>query len=106
MKKTFKLDIEGKNRVRVLEAIKHEVRKYVKRERRRELPQGVDFWDFDCRFGLSAETAVPIHFGSLIEQVDSAAKEGAAALYVEILPKHGHRKAKPTEAASDESPRP
>jgi hypothetical protein len=31
MKKTFKLNIEGKNRDRVLDAVKHEIRKYVKR---------------------------------------------------------------------------
>ena len=47
MKKTFKLNIEGKNPARLLEATKHEIRKYVKRERRVPLPEGVDFWDFD-----------------------------------------------------------
>jgi hypothetical protein len=31
MKKTFKLHVEGKNNDRVLDAIKHEIRKYVKR---------------------------------------------------------------------------
>ncbi|WP_413891032.1 DUF6172 family protein [Candidatus Aalborgicola defluviihabitans] len=39
MKKIFKLAIEGKNRDRVLDAVKHEARKYVKRERRRLLPE-------------------------------------------------------------------
>ena len=36
MKKTFQLNIEGKNRDRVLDAVKHEIRKYIKRERGRE----------------------------------------------------------------------
>ena len=34
MKKTFPLKAEGKNPERLLEATKHEIRKYIKRERR------------------------------------------------------------------------
>ena len=37
MKKLFLLDIEGKNRDRVIEATKHEIRKYIKREQRKPL---------------------------------------------------------------------
>ena len=44
MRKTYLLNIEGKNRDRLLEASKHDIRKYVKRERSRALPEGVDFW--------------------------------------------------------------
>jgi hypothetical protein len=59
MKKTFQLKEPGKDDQRVLDAIKHEVRKYVKRERRKTLTTGVDFWDFDCKVGASpAEPAV------------------------------------------------
>lgn len=94
MRKTYPLHIEGKHPDRVLDAVKHDIRKYVKRQRRVALPEGVDFWDFDCRFGLNAETAVPLHFGNLIEQIDTAAKEGAVAVYVELLAKNGHRKAR------------
>ena len=102
MRKTYQLNIEGKNRDRLLDAVKHDIRKYAKRQRRTALPEGVDFWDFDCKFGLSAETAAPVHFGNLIEQIDVATKEGAGALYVEVLPKHGHRKARPAPAAGEE----
>ena len=55
MRKIFQLHVEGGNRDRVLDAVKHEIRKYIKRERRRDLPEGADFWDFDCRFGRSRE---------------------------------------------------
>lgn len=103
MRKTYQLNIEGKNRDRLLDAAKHDIRKYAKRQRRAALPEGVDFWDFDCKVGLSAEAAVPVHFGNLIEQLDAAAKDGAAAVYVELLPKHGHRKARP---AAEESAQP
>jgi hypothetical protein len=95
VRKTYPLHIEGKNPDRVLDAVKHDIRKYVKRQRRVALPEGVDFWDFDCRFGLSADTAASVHFGNLIEQIDAAAKAGATAVYVEVLAKNGHRKTRP-----------
>jgi len=95
MKKTFKLNIEGKNRDRVLDAVKHEVRKYVARERRRPVAPGVDFLDFDCRFGLSEATAAAAHLSALIGLIDEAAKGGADQFYVEILAKAGHRRARP-----------
>ena len=80
MKKTFLLAVEGKNRDRIVDAVKHEIRKYVKRERRRELPAGVDFLDFDCRFGLTPESAETVHLNSLIPSIDGAVKDGAASL--------------------------
>jgi hypothetical protein len=91
MKKNFPLQIEGKNPDRVLEAVKHEIRKYFKRERNRALPKDVDFWDFDCKVGLTAETAGVVKVSAVIEGVDALAKEGAASAYVEILSKHGIR---------------
>lgn len=98
MRKTFQLNIKGKHRDRVLDAVKHEVRKYVKRERRRDLPEGVDYWDFDCRFGPTRETAQAAHLATLTALMDAAAKEGADGFYVEILAKHGHRRARPAGA--------
>lgn len=95
VKKTFKLAVEGKNRDRVLDAIKHDIRKYVKRQRRVPLPEGVDFWDFDCRFGLSEAQAEPVHFATIIALVDAAAKDGADSFYLELLAKTGHRTARP-----------
>ena len=91
MKKNFPLQAEGKHPDRVLEAVKHEIRKYFKRERNRALPKGVDFWDFDCKVGLNADTAEVVRVGAVIEAVDAAAKTGAPSVYVEILSKHGVR---------------
>jgi hypothetical protein len=98
VRKTFQLNIEGKNRDRLLDAIKHELRKYVKRQRRVPLPEGADFWDFDCRFGLSQEQAEVVHLAELVPRVDAAAKEGADSFYVEMLAKTGHRSARPAIA--------
>ncbi len=98
VKKTFKLNIEGKNKDRVLEATKHEIRKYVKRQRRVPLPDGVDFWDFDCKFGTSADTASVVHFATLTALIDAAAQEGGDAFYLELLAKEGRRTSKPVAA--------
>lgn len=95
MKKNFPLHIEGKNPDRVLEAVKHEIRKYFKRERNRALPKEVDFWDFDCKVGLSAESAEVVKVSAVVESLDALAKEDAASVYVEILSKHGIRVIRP-----------
>lgn len=101
MKKTFQLHIEGKNSDRVLDAVKHEIRKYIKRERGRPVPAGADFWDFDCKFGRSAETAEVAHLAALIGLIDGVAREGGAQFYVEILAKGGHRQARSGQAGEE-----
>ncbi len=103
MKKNFPLQAEGKHPDRVLEAVKHEIRKYFKRERNRALPKGVDFWDFDCKVGLTTDNAEVARVGAVIEAVDAAAKTGATSVYVEILSKHGVRviKAQDLQATED-----
>ncbi|MES2509862.1 MAG: DUF6172 family protein [Pseudomonadota bacterium] len=95
MKKTYQLNIEGKNRDRLLDAAKHDIRKYAKRERAKALPKGVDFWDFDCKAGASDATAAPVHFAELVAAVDALAQGGAAQVYVELISKPGHRMARP-----------
>ncbi len=95
MKKTFQLQVEGEHPERWLESIKHEIRKYLRRERRRALPPGVDFWDFDCRFGDTESTAQAAHVASLIEHIDQVVQAGGTQFYIEILAKHGIRKPRP-----------
>ena len=94
MKKTFPLTAEGKNPARLLEATKHEIRKYIKRERRRTLPEGVDYWDFDCKFGATQDAATVAHLAELMPLIDALVQGGGTQFYVEILVKHGHRKAR------------
>ena len=104
MRKTFQLKLEGKHPDRVLEAIKHEIRKYVKRQRRVPLPAGVDFWDFDCRFGTSQAVAASVHFATLTPLMDAVAKDGGDAFYVEILAKNGHRQTRDTPGSMTQPP--
>ena len=91
MKKIFPLTAPGKAPARVVDAIKHDLRKYVKRERRKPAPEGADFWDFDCKVGREAATAVTKLLPELSAAIDAVASEGGAAVYVEILTKPGHR---------------
>lgn len=91
MKKTYLLKIEGKHPERLLEAIKHEIRSYLARERRKPLPKGVDFWDFDCKFGPSAEAAEVVKLGAITELINAAAAEDADQFYIELIAKPGHR---------------
>ena len=101
MRKTYLLNIEGKHRDRLLDAAKHDIRKYVKRERSRALPAGVDFWDFDCKFGSSESAAAVVHFATLTGLIDTLAREGGEQFYVEVVTKHGHRMARPRNALSE-----
>ncbi|MGC4016019.1 MAG: DUF6172 family protein [Luteolibacter sp.] len=95
MKKTFPLQVEGLKPPRVVEAIKHDVRKYVKRERRKALPEGVDFWDFHCRVGAEAANTKAIHVDDIPHEIDEAAKAAQTGIYIEILAAPGTRSKKP-----------
>jgi hypothetical protein len=85
MKKTFTLSHPKKNVDRVVDSIKHEVKKYFKRERNKKLPSGTDYWDFDCQFGNTQTEANPVHYKELNKCIDAAVDDGVEAFYVEIL---------------------
>ncbi len=98
MKKTFQLRIENKNSDRLVEAIKHEIRKYIKRERAKKCPEGFDFWDFDCRFGESDTTAQSVHSAALIASIDAAHSAQWSACYIEIIAKPAKKPATASKA--------
>lgn len=103
MRKTYPLQAQGKKHPdRVLDAVKHDIRRYFRRERDRPLPAGVDFWDFDCRVGATADTASAVRVSEVIATVDALARSGAAAVYVEILGKHGVRTPRPPQDGTPE----
>jgi len=90
MKKTFSFSHPKKKRPRVADAIKHEVKKYIKRERNKALPEDMDFWDFDCRFGAD-------------EASSEAHDEGLDAFFLEVLAKPAKRTKKPESEKEVES---
>ncbi len=85
MKKTFKLTHEKIKIPRLVDAIKHEVKKYIKRERRRALPENADFWDFDCRFGADEASSKVIHLSEINKSISWAESEQLKSFYLEIL---------------------
>jgi Family of unknown function (DUF6172) len=94
MKKNFPLTMPNHAPARVLEQIKSDVRKYIKRERKKTLPEGVDFWDFACKVGAGDSTPETKHVEELSAAIDQAATTGSASVYVEILATAGHRLSK------------
>jgi hypothetical protein len=95
MKKTFSLTHEKIKTPRLIDSIKHELKKYLKRERNKQLPEGVDFWDFDCKYGHTEDKAETIHVSALNKSVDDAAQLELASFYMEVLVKPGYRTPKP-----------
>lgn len=101
MKKVFKLTDDKKHEDRVLEAVKNDIRKYVKREKRKELPEKATmYWDFDCKIGATSEEAKEVAYEELIKALDSVKAEGATECYVEILAKAVNKPMKTDEEAN------
>ncbi len=84
MKKTFKLEHPKIKVPRVVDSVKHEIKKYLKRERAKALPSGANYWRFDCKFGQSEETAVAIMLPTLNSHIDELVDNNILTLYVEL----------------------
>ncbi len=96
MKKTFSLRSNVHRPDRVVESVKADINKYVARERRKALPDGVDYWDFDCKCGPAADAAAKINVAEFSKSIDQVAATGAESVYIEILAKPGVRMKRPT----------
>ena len=94
MKKTFKLAHPKIKPARMVDSIKHEIKKYIKRERNKTLPEGTDYWDFDCKFGHSEEEAKELHLSAINTAIDKAIANSVDSFYVEVLAKSAIRQFK------------
>ena len=97
MKKIFRLTDEKKKPERIIEASKHELRKYLKRERGKKLPEGADYWDFDCSFGQNGEETQPLHVAEITSALDKAYESKWEQCYIEIIAKPARREVKVAE---------
>jgi len=104
VKKTYQLRIAGKHPDRLLDASKHDIRKYIRRERRKALPPGADYWDFDTRFGSEEASAEVVSPADLLRSVDALVAAGGTQFYVEIRSKPGKRTPRPQGAAAAADP--
>lgn len=97
MKKTFKLTHPKIKVPRLVDSIKHEVKKYIKRERNKALPEDVDFWDFDCKYGENEASSKVIHLSEINKYITEAETSELETFYLEIHVKPGQRTQKPAE---------
>jgi len=103
MKKIFKLTDEKKHEDRVLEAIKNDIRKYVKREKKKDLPdKATMYWDFDCKVGATSDDAKVVVYEELIKALDTVRVTGAKEVYVEVIAKSVEKPIKVNESKEED----
>lgn len=91
MKKTFDLKVSNKTPERQADSIKHEVKKYLARERKKTIPDGFDTWKFDCRIGDNAKSASSIQMSEINPNISKLVTDEKESFYLEILVKPGHK---------------
>lgn len=92
MKKTFPLKAPGKDDARVRDKIRHEVNKYVRRERQKKPPEGFDLWELTCKVGADPTTAAALPLTAVGNAIEEVAATGAAEVYIEIVAVPTYRK--------------
>lgn len=102
MKKTFSFNHPKINTDRRIEAIKHEIKKYIKRERRKALPTGMDFWGFSCKFGATEAEVAEIHEAEINKKIDEIHALGLSSFYIEVIAVAQQRTKKPVKDEFEE----
>jgi hypothetical protein len=92
MRKTFSFISETKKPERVADKIKHELKKYITRERKKKLPESFNVWHFDCKVGLDDQQTYEIKISDLNKKVDEYQKKEVDTFYVEITAKPANKK--------------
>ena len=85
MKKTYNLEKSNTPIQRQVDSIKGEVKKYIARERRKKLPEGFDFWKFDCKFGDTEGVATAVFANELKTLIDKSINDEKKYFYIEII---------------------
>ena len=84
MKKQFSILSKNKQPDRQVDAIKHEIKKYIARERRKDLPESFDFWDFKCRMGIEETSTEEVHLTKINAMIDQLVSAGNEEFYLSI----------------------
>lgn len=85
MKKTFSLVDERIKRPRLVDAIKGELKKYIKRELNKKLPTETSYRTFDCKVGADESSATEVSSREINKAIDTVEATGVDSIYVEIL---------------------
>jgi hypothetical protein len=91
MKKVFNLTAPNKAPARQVDSVKHEISKYLARERRKTPKDGADNWDFDCKIGKDVSSAVEIPVAEINKGIDRIVIQGAEEFFIEILARPGYK---------------
>ncbi len=102
MKKTFLLTDTKKDPQRVLDSIKHNIRKYIKREKRKDLPEGSNFWKINCKFGKTEESAVEVRFEDIMKNISEASEQNLDSFYIELIAEAGTMNFKKKEKVEED----
>ena len=100
MKKTFPLTHPKIKPARLVDSVRAEISKYIKRERRKKLPDGIDFWDFDCKVGADSASASEQHVSAVSHSIGEVLEAGNETVYVEIIAKPATRTSRPSVGTS------
>jgi hypothetical protein len=95
MKKVFKLKVENKTIERQADSIRAEVKKYLKRERNKKVPEKFDHWAFDCKIGESVDRNHNIKAENISKGIENFVKAKADEFYLEIMARAENKPNKP-----------
>ena len=84
MKKTFNLKSTKIDDPRQVEAVKHQIKKYMAREKRKKLPEKSDYWDFECQIGIDENSAQDIYPNEIRKKIDEYVIDGVETFYIKI----------------------
>lgn len=101
MKKIFALTHAKLKPARLVDSIKHDIKKYINRERNKPLPEGMDYWTFDCRFGASEDVAEEVFPSDINKRIDAAVEQELAEIYIEVLSRSENHKPRADEAEAE-----
>ncbi len=85
MRKTFPLHLPDRKDSWVMSSILVTLHKYVKRERRKEFPEGMDWWEFRCRIGANEESAQSCELADMPAAIEAIAQAEHPEVYAEII---------------------
>ena len=102
MQKTFRTTHPKIKPARLFESARGHVNKVLKQERKKPLPDGMHYWDFDCTYGPTKETAEAVYVGGLKKAIDGAEKEGLESFFISISPRAVKRARKEPDASATE----
>ncbi len=91
MKKNFQLTDTKLAPARQVDAVKHEIKKYIARERRKKLSEDFDHWDFDCKIGEDSSKSHEVSLSDINKSIDEFVAKDLKSFYLEILAKQARR---------------